>query len=275
MTQGKVWFITGTSRGFGRLWAEAALERGDRVAATARNKAALSDLQRRFGGTVLAIELDVTNRSKDFAAIAQAHDHFGRIDIVVNNAGYGHFGCIEELTEQEARDQLESNFFGALWITQAALPYLRAQRGGHIVQVSSLGGLATLPDAGIYHASKFALEAISEALAQEVTSFGINVTLIEPGLFATDWAASSAKRSGPLPAYERVHDHAVQTISETLGAPGDPRATATALLNIVDAEEPPLRVFLGRAPLTIIQAVYQDRLKTWQQWESTAVQAQG
>jgi NAD(P)-dependent dehydrogenase (short-subunit alcohol dehydrogenase family) len=274
MTRDKVWFITGASRGFGELWAEAALERGDSIAATARNTAALSDLQRRFGDAVLAIELDVTNRSKDFAAIAEAHSHFGRIDIVVNNAGYGHFGCIEELTEQDARDQLETNFFGALWITQAALPYLRAQRSGHIVQVSSLGGLAALPDAGIYHASKFALEAISEALAQEVTSFGINVTLLEPGLFATDWAGSSSKRSGPFPAYERVHDDAAQMISETLGAPGDPHATVGALLSIVDAQEPPLRMLLGSAPLTIIKAVYQDRLKTWQQWESIAVQAQ-
>ena len=137
----KVWFITGTSRGFGREWAIAALERGDKVAATARNTATLDDLAAKFGEALLPIQLDVTDRDADFAAVKQAHDHFGRLDIVVNNAGYGHFGFIEELTEQEARDQIETDLFGALWVTQAALPYLRAQRSGHIIQVSSIGGI--------------------------------------------------------------------------------------------------------------------------------------
>ena len=137
----------------------------------------------------------MTDRDADFAAVKQAHDHFGRLDIVVNNAGYGHFGFIEELTEQEARDQIETNVFGALWITQAALPYLRAQRSGHIIQVSSIGGITAFQNVGIYHASKWALEGFSQSLAQEVASFGIHVTLIEPGGFSTDWAGSSSKRS--------------------------------------------------------------------------------
>src|SRR5246500_3743754 len=137
----EVWFITGTSRGFGREWAIAALERGDRVAATARDTSTLNDLAQKYGDAVLPIQLDVTDRDADFAAVKQAHDRFGRLDIVVNNAGYGQFGFIEELSEQDARDQIETNVFGALWVTQAALPYLREQRSGHIIQVSSIGGI--------------------------------------------------------------------------------------------------------------------------------------
>jgi NAD(P)-dependent dehydrogenase (short-subunit alcohol dehydrogenase family) len=186
----KVWFITGTSRGFGRDWAIAALERGDKVAGTARDTATLDDLVDKYGDALLPIQLDVTDREADFAAVKRAHDHFGRLDIVVNNAGYGHFGFVEELSEQDAREQIETNVFGALWITQAALPYLREQRSGHIIQVSSIGGITAFPVVGIYHASKWALEGLSQALAQEVAPFGIHVTLIEPGGFDTDWAGS-------------------------------------------------------------------------------------
>lgn len=155
----KVWFITGTSRGFGREWAIAALDRGDRVAATARNLDSLADLVDSYGAAILPIELDVTDRAADIAAVARAHEHFGRLDVVVNNAGYGQFGFIEELSESQARDQIETNVFGALWITQAALPFLRAQRSGHIIQVSSIGGISAFANIGIYNASKWALEA--------------------------------------------------------------------------------------------------------------------
>ena len=134
-----------------------------------------------YGDALLPIRLDVTDRDADFAAVKQAHDHFGRLDIVVNNAGYGQFGFVEELSEQEARDQIETNVFGALWITQAALPYLREQGSGHIIQVSSIGGITAFPDVGMYHASKWALEGFSQSLAQEVAPFGVHVTLIEPG----------------------------------------------------------------------------------------------
>src|ERR1700749_4774055 len=191
----KVWLITGTSRGFGRAWAIAALERGDKVAATARNTATLDDLADKYGDALLPIQLDVTDREADFAAVKQAHDHFGRLHIVVNNAGYGHFGFIEELTEAEARAQIETNVFGALWVTQAALPFLRAQRSGHIIQVSSIGGITAFQNVGIYHASKWALEGFSQALAQEVAPFGIHVTLIEPAAFDTDWGGASAKHA--------------------------------------------------------------------------------
>ncbi|HTW12443.1 MAG TPA: SDR family NAD(P)-dependent oxidoreductase, partial [Solirubrobacteraceae bacterium] len=174
----RTWFITGTSRGFGREWAIAALKRGDRVVGTARDPSTMDDLAAGYPDTFLALELDVNNRAAGFDAVSRAREHFGELDIVVNNAGYGHFGMIEELSEEEARAQIETNLFGALWITQAALPFMREQRRGHIVQVSSIGGITAFPTVGIYHASKWALEGFSQALAQEVAPFGIHVTLI-------------------------------------------------------------------------------------------------
>ena len=157
------------------------------VAAAARDVTTLNDLASQYGDAILPVELDVTDRAAAFAAVQQAHGHFGRLDVVVNNAGYGHFGFVEEITETEARAQLETNLFGALWVTQAAIPVLRAQGGGHIVQISSIGGVMAFPGLGIYHASKWALEGISEALAQEVGADGIKITLIEPSGYATDW----------------------------------------------------------------------------------------
>jgi len=271
----KVWFITGTSRGFGREWAIAALDRGDKVAATARDTTTLNDLAEKYGEALLPLKLDVTDREADFAAVKQAHDHFGRLDIVVNNAGYGHFGFIEELTEQEARDQIETNVFGALWVTQAALPYLRAQRSGHIIQVSSIGGVVAFQNVGIYHASKWALEGFSQALAQEVAPFGVHVTLIEPGGFDTDWAGSSSKRSAPLAEYKEVHDAADRARSQRTAKSGDPKVSAAAVLKVVDAPEPPLRVFFGELPLQLAKADYESRLKTWVEWQPVSIEAQG
>ncbi|WP_406140129.1 SDR family oxidoreductase [Streptomyces sp. NBC_01089] len=274
MTQ-KIWFITGASRGFGREWAVAALERGDSVAATARDLSTLADLREKYGERLLPLRLDVTDRDADFAAVQQAHEQFGRLDVVVNNAGYGHFGMIEELTEAEARAQLETNLFGALWITQAALPFLREQGSGHILQVSSIGGVSAFPLVGIYHASKWALEGMSQALAQEVAPFGIKVTLIEPGGFATDWAGSSSSTSEPLPAYADFHKEVQEQRRKRVGTPGDPTASAAAVLEIVDADEPPLRCFFGSAPLGIAKADYEQRLAGWEKWQSVAERAQG
>ncbi|WP_096284613.1 SDR family oxidoreductase [Mycobacterium ahvazicum] len=271
----KVWFITGTSRGFGREWTIAALQRGDKVAATARNTAALDDLVAEYGDAVLPIGLDVTDRDADFAAVKQAHDHFGRLDIVVNNAGYGHFGFVEELSEQDARDQLETNVFGALWITQAALPYLREQRSGHIIQVSSIGGITAFPLVGMYHASKWALEGFSQALAQEVAPFGVHVTLIEPGGFDTDWSGSSSRHSEPLPAYDEVRAAVQEERGRRWASPGNPKASAAALLKVVDADEPPLRVFFGASPLQTAKADYENRLRIWEQWQPVSELAQG
>lgn len=271
----KIWFITGTSRGFGREWALAALERGDSVAATARDIRSLDDLVERFGERLLPIGLDVTDREADFAAVARAHEHFGRLDVVINNAGYGHFGFVEEVTEEEARAQLETNVFGALWVTQAALPFLRAQGSGHIIQVSSIGGISAFPLVGIYHASKWALEGFSQSLAQEVAGFGIHVTLVEPGGFSTDWSGSSSRRSDPLPAYAELHEAVAEQRKARVGTPGDPTASAAALLRIVDAERPPLRVFFGAAPLGIAKADYASRLETWEAWNDVSLLAQG
>jgi NAD(P)-dependent dehydrogenase (short-subunit alcohol dehydrogenase family) len=271
----KVWFITGTSRGFGREWAIAALERGDKVAATARDVSSLDDLVARFGAAILPITLDVTDRDADFAAVQLAHDHFGRLDIVVNNAGYGQFGFIEELSESDARDQIETNVFGALWITQAALPYLRAQRSGHIIQVSSIGGITAFQNVGIYHASKWALEGFSQSLAQEVASFGVHVTLIEPGGFSTDWAGASARHAEPLPDYAEAHAEADRVRSQRVAEPGDPAASAAAILKVVDAEKPPLRVFFGALPIQLAKADYEQRIKNWEEWQPVAELAQG
>ena len=270
----KTWFITGTSKGFGREWAIAALERGDSVAGTARDTSTLDDLVQRFGDAVLPIQLDVTDREAGFAAVARAHEHFGRLDVVVNNAGYGHFGTVEELSEAEARAQLETNLFGALWITQAALPFLRAQGRGHIVQVSSIGGISAFPTVGVYHASKWALEGLSQALAQEVAGFGIHVTLVEPGGFSTDWSGPSASRSDELPAYAGVRAAAANRPTAS-GTKGDPVATRSAILKVVDAERPPLRVFFGEKPLGIAEADYESRLATWREWQPVALEAHG
>lgn len=269
----RTWFITGTSRGFGREWTKAALERGDYVAATARDTSTLDDLKAEHGDALLPLCLDVTDREAAFGAVRQAHEHFGRLDIVVNNAGYGHFGMVEEISEQEARAQIDTNLFGALWITQAALPFLRQQGTGHIVQVSSIGGISAFPGVGIYHASKWGLEGISQALAQEVKEFGINVTLVEPGGFSTDWSGPSAKRSDPNPAYDGLRERQQQWRASNV--PGDPAASAAAIMRVVDADPPPLRVFFGTTPLGIAEADYEGRLATWREWQPVAELAQG
>ncbi|MGI8702543.1 MAG: SDR family oxidoreductase [Nocardioidaceae bacterium] len=275
MAPAKIWFITGTSRGFGREWAVAALERGDRVAATARDASALDDLVEQYGDSVVALALDVTDRDAAFATVHQAHEHFGRLDVVVNNAGYGQFGMVEEISEADARDQMETNLFGALWVTQAALPLLREQGSGHILQVSSIGGISAFPMVGMYHASKWALEGLSQALAQEVADFGIKVTLIEPGGFATDWGGSSARHATPLRAYDEFREKAQAARAARGAQPGDPSATGEAVLRIVDAEEPPLRVFFGTGPLGIAAADYESRLRTWNEWQPVSIAAQG
>ncbi|MDQ1547483.1 MAG: hypothetical protein QOH69_2387 [Actinomycetota bacterium] len=271
----KNWFITGTSRGFGREWAIAALQRGDRVAATARNLDSLSDLADKYGDLLLPLQLDVTDRDADFAAVARAHDVFGSLDIVINNAGYGQFGLIEEITEKEARDQFETNVFGALWITQAALPFLRAQGSGHILQVSSIGGISAFPNIGIYNSSKWALEGFTQALAQEIADFGIKVTLIEPGAFSTDWSGDSAKRAAENPAYADFHAKAAEQRRVRQGTPGDPAATSDVVLRVVDAAEPPLRIFLGTSPWPIAKADYASRIETWEKWSDLSAAAQG
>jgi NAD(P)-dependent dehydrogenase (short-subunit alcohol dehydrogenase family) len=271
----KTWFITGASRGFGREWSIAALERGDQVVATARTVETLDDLVRDYQDNILPLTLDVTDRDAVFEAVRRGFEHFGRLDVVVNNAGYGQFGMVEELSEQEAREQIETNLFGALWVTQAALPFLREQGSGHILQVSSIGGVTAFANIGMYHASKWALEGISQALSREVADFGINVTLIEPGGYSTDWGGSSARHAAPLPAYDAARAENQRFRAERSRRPGDPFATRAAVLKLVDAETPPLRVFFGDGPLALAAADYESRLATWREWEPLSLEAQG
>jgi NAD(P)-dependent dehydrogenase (short-subunit alcohol dehydrogenase family) len=269
----KTWFITGASRGFGRIWTEAALSRGDRVAATARDLKALAPLQDQYGKQVLALQLDVTDRTAVQDAVSAAHAHFGRLDVIVNNAGYGLFGMVEEVLEQQAREQLETNFFGALWVTQAVLPLLRAQGSGHIVQISSIGGVTALPQLGVYNASKWALEGLSQTLSAEVRDFGIKVTLVEPTGYATEWSGGSASWATPLAAYDGLREHLAEGWRDF--RPGDPHATADALLALVDAEEPPLRAFFGQGLLDMMQSEYEQRLDTWSKWRGLSDAAMG
>ena len=272
----KVWFITGANRGFGREFALAALGRGDKVVATSRRSDALTDLVRKYGDHILPIQLDVTQRAAVFAAVQAAQQHFGVLDVVVNNAGYGLFGTVEELSEAQLRAQMEVNFFGLFHVTQAALPVLRSQGHGHIIQISTVGGVTTFPTLGGYHASKWAVEGLSETLAQEVAPFGIEVTLVEPGGFATDWSGSSAVHATRLPAYDELRKASYERASKMPPQfTGDPRAAGPALLKIVDASEPPLRVFFGEMPLHIIPGVYAQRLKTWEQWADLSKEANG
>jgi NAD(P)-dependent dehydrogenase (short-subunit alcohol dehydrogenase family) len=269
----KVWFITGASKGFGRIWAEAALARGDQVAATARDPRTLDELAERYGDAVLPLRLDVTDKAAVDAAIAAAHERFGRLDVVVNNAGYGLFGTVEEVSEAQARAQIETNLFGALWVTKAALPILREQGSGHIIQVSSIGGVNAFPTVGLYHASKWGLEGFSQTLAQEVAELGIKVTLVEPVGYATDWAGPSGVRAERLPAYAAVWER--REAQRASARSGDPEATGPAILELVDAENPPLRVFFGDWPLEAIKAEYAKRIAEWEAWNDLAVRSFG
>jgi NAD(P)-dependent dehydrogenase (short-subunit alcohol dehydrogenase family) len=269
----RTWFITGTSKGFGRVWAEAALQRGDRVVATARNTDSLSELIDRYGELVLALALDVTDKAAIDLAVKRAHDHFGQLDIVVNNAGYGLFGAIEEITEEQAREQMETNFFGPLWVTKAALPYLREQRSGHIIQVSSIGGVHAFPILGLYHASKWALEAFSQSLSGELAGYGVKVTIVEPGGYSTDWAGPSSVQVDPMPEYEKIRATLAQRRSNNPA--GDPEATGPAILQIVDAEEPPLRIFFGAHALDMLRPEYEQRLANWEKWNDLSRAAHG
>lgn len=269
----KVWFITGASRGLGRVWTEAALKRGDRVVATARKPEDLADLVRDYGTAVLPLTLDVSSRESVFAAVETARQHFGRLDVVVSNAGYALFGTIEESDEHEARAQFETNFFGTLWVIQAVLPHLRAQGSGHLLVTSSMAGIITFPTAGVYNATKWAVEGLTETLSQEVADLGIRVTLIEPGGYATDWRGNSATHANLMPAYDGLRAKIKATYGSRLL--GDPRATAAALLEVVDHPSPPLRLILGNAVLAAAKRAYADRLATWESWLDTSQAAQG
>jgi NAD(P)-dependent dehydrogenase (short-subunit alcohol dehydrogenase family) len=268
----KVWFVTGSSRGLGRSFVEAALARGDRVAVTARKTAQVEELVTTYGDAALPLELDVTDKTAVFESVRTAKDHFGRIDVVVNNAGYGLSGAVEELDEHQLRDQLETNFLGPVWVVQAAIPILRAQGGGHIIQISSVAGLTAFPLGSAYCASKWALEGLSESLAAEVAGFGIKVTVVAPGGYATEGAAGAAHAPGD-PLYDELRE-SFAAYAKTLDW-GDPAAAGRAILDLADTDDPPLRVFFGAQGYPMVQQVYADRLKTWADWQGLALQAHG
>jgi len=268
----KVWFVSGSSRGFGRIWTEAALKRGDKVAASARDPKALKALVDTYGDAVLPLKLDVTNRDQVFQTIREAHQHFGRLDVILSNAGYGCIGAVEEVSIDGVRENFETNVFGTLSVIQAALPLLRAQGSGHILTLSSIGGVVSFPTGGIYVATKFAVEGLTEALAGEVAGFGIKVTIIEPGSFATEFR-SSMKAAPAMAKYDAVRKAVFASFKPEMS--GDPAATAAAILKVVDADEPPLRLLLGSHPLPLIRQVYAGRLDTWDKWEEVSNAAQG
>lgn len=271
---GKVWFITGASRGFGRVWAEAALKRGDKVAATARKLSGIAKLKEQYGSNVLTLELDVTNTEQVKTAVAQAHAHFGRLDIVLNNAGYSLVGTIEEASAEDVKAMYDTNIFGALAVIQAALPLLRQQGGGHILGTSSNLGHVTLPVIGYYCSSKWAFEAIHESLALEVQAFGIKITIIEPGAYATEFGSpESLKFAAGMDIYADFKKQFFDGLKNL--ERGNPEATPEALFKVVDAENPPLRFFLGSHNLPWVRKDYAARLATWEAWEPVSNAAQG
>ena len=251
----KVWFITGTSTGFGRELAIAALDKGDKVAATARKPEVLADLTAKYGENVLALKLDVTKPDEITSAVKAAQEKFGRLDVVVNNAGYGIFGAFEEISDQQFREQYETNVFGVINVTRAVLPILKAQKSGHILNVSSVAGLMAMPGMSAYASSKFALEAISEALAGELKPFGITVILVEPGAFRTAIGTQGLfQGANPTPGYEETAGATAQWLADIIGKqPGDPKKAAQAMIAIVEHENPPLRLLLGNDALTFFR----------------------
>lgn len=274
VNQPKVWFITGSSRGFGRIWTEAALQRGDKVAATARNVESIADFKEKYGDNVLTLPLDVTHPVQVQSAVKAAHNHFGKLDIVINNAGYSLVGTIEEAKAEEIRALYETNVLGPVSVIQAVLPIMREQGYGHILGTSSNLGHFVIPMIGYYCSSKWAFEAIHESLASEVKPFGINVTIIEPNAYATEFGSQeSLKFSENMPEYEPLRVSVWETLSHY--ERGNPNATASAILAVVDTPQPPLRLFLGRHNLEGIRETYSNRIKVWEEWQEIAAAAQG
>ena len=272
---GKVWFITGASTGFGRLLAEEVLKAGGKVVVTARKLDRVSDLETKYPDTAKALALDVTNQAQVDAAVEQTVAKFGRVDVLVNNAGYGVAGAIEEVSEAEFMPMFETNVFGLLRVTRAFLPQLRKQRSGHILNVSSIGGLVASPGMGYYNATKFAVEGLSEALAGELAPLGVKVTIIEPGPFRTDFLG----RSGVI-AEERIADYDSTAgnmrkyFAENDGKqPGDPLRAVHAMMQVAESPAPPLRLLLGSIALQRLRTKLGGWEKEIAEWEQVTVGA--
>ncbi|WP_234820624.1 SDR family NAD(P)-dependent oxidoreductase [Mycolicibacterium goodii] len=269
----RIWFVTGCSRGLGREFAEVALRRGDRVAATARNIESLDQLTRDHGDAVLTLPLDVTDSTAVVESVDRAHHHFGALDVIVNSAGFIVHGAVEEVTEQALRDQLETNFFFGPWrVIRAALPHLRAQGYGHIVQISSMAGVVAYPTLGAYHASKWALEGLSEALAGQVAKFGVKVTIIEPGRYAITLLAGSVQSERRA----EMRRLALRTQRSTSGRHlGRPNGCRHDLVERGRRRKPAAPRHLRVGFLKVAQQTYADRLDVWSRWSGLSEEAQG
>jgi len=268
-----VWFITGCSSGLGRALAERVLEHGHRCAATARNPAGIADIVRAYPETSLALGLDVTDDSQRRDAVAKAEASFGRIDVLVNNAGHGYSAAIEEGEESEIRRMFETNFFALAAMTRRVLPGMRGRGSGHIVNISSVGGLVGNPASGYYNATKFAVEGLSQALAKEVAPLGIRVTLIEPGPFRTDFQGRSMTTvAKPIDAYAPTAGARRAQLLESSGKQaGDPARAADAIINIVESDKPPLHLVLGQNGVKRVREELREVLSSLDAWESVSV----
>ncbi len=264
----KVWFVTGSSRGFGRAIVEAALRRGDRVVATARKPDQLDDLAEEYGEHVVPLALDVTDAAAAKEAVTVALEAFGSIDVVVNNAGYADSAPIEEMSEGSFREQIETNLFGVVNVTKAALPTFHQQRSGHFLQFSSIGGrVGGSPGMGAYQTAKFAVEGFSEVLHAEVAPLGIKVTIVEPGGFRTDWGGSSMGTSAVGADYEDTVGAMNRFRASTVSTwRGDPRRAADILLDVVDLDDPPLRLLLGEGAVRAAEASSKERAAEAERW---------
>ncbi|HZX05515.1 oxidoreductase [Kribbella sp.] len=264
----KIWLVTGSSRGLGRALTEAVLAAGGRVVATARRPEQLDDLVTKYGEQLRAVALDVTDAEAARAAVRTAVDEFGGLDVVANNAGYANSAAIEEMADDDFRAQIETNLFGVVNVTKAALPVFRAQRGGHFLQFSSIGGRAGgTPGMGAYQTAKFAVEGFSEVLHNEVRPFGVRVTIVEPGGFRTDWGGSSMQLHDVHPDYESTVGEMHRRRLETDGKqPGDPAKAAQAVLEVVGLENPPLRLLLGSDALALAESSSRSRAEEAAAW---------
>ena len=264
------WLITGCSTGIGREIARAALEAGHSVAVTARNVDAVADFVDQFGDRALALPLDVTNRDQITAVVGEVEKAFGGIDVLVNNAGYGYMAAVEEGEDAEVRKLFDTNYFGVVDTLKAVLPGMRARRSGHVINISSMTGLVANPPNAYYSSTKFALEALTEALAKEVGPLGIKVTAIEPGAFRTDWAARSMQESStPISDYDDNVGARMTLIKQFADhLPGDPRKVAEAVLMVAGLDEPPLRLLLGRDVLAAVREKIADLTASINHWES-------
>jgi NAD(P)-dependent dehydrogenase (short-subunit alcohol dehydrogenase family) len=270
-----VWLVTGCSTGFGRELARAVLERGYRAVVTARDPGSVQEFASAYGDRALVRRLDVTDAAQVDSAVRDADEAFGGIDVLVNNAGIGYFGAVEESDEAEVRRMFEINVWGLSAVTRAALPGMRRRRRGHIVNIASIGGLRAFPGVGYYNATKFAVVGLSEALAQEVAPLGIRVTIVEPSGFRTDWAGRSAGEAAVhIPDYDATAGRNRATIRAASGRqPGDPARAAAAIVAAVEAPEPPLHLLLGRAALNGARKKLEELRRDFDAWEATSAGA--